>query len=443
MKLGVPVSRRSLSALAVVACALFALAGCQENLAGGAACPALCPDTLTVRDTVLYADEIMDTDVTLLGSPALGTEAQLLAADYEKGGDRLRTGVIFRFDSVQRALIDTTGGAPEPITSVDTASLRVSVVTPSSGAYDSTLVADSLLTFVVYDVNAAAGDFDTAAVRARFGAAEVGSLTVERDSLSGTIVIPLDTAYVASHIRDGERIRLGLVVQSDGGAQVRVYSAEGGSPASLQYIGYAGTSRLSAAASVNTRSSAGPAIRSLADYVLLLEGAPPPPPDVLAAGGIPSSRIFIRFDIPADLIDSSTTIVRANLEMHQQGNSLYASDDTVALVTRLVRATKVVDDPAQAAALSVDPSALSASFAVPPVRVSPSETRVDTIPLAHILLFWKSEGPETNQRSILLQSSAQGLDPRRFYLYSSNAADESLRPRLRITYIPRSGFGLP
>lgn len=434
---------RSWRALAAIAGVTLVLAGCQENLAGGAACPALCPDTLTVRDTVLLASEVLASDITLSGSPAIGTEAQLLAADFVRGGDRLRTGLVFRFDSLQRALVDTTGKPPRPITSVDTASLRINIVTPASGSYDSTLVRDSVVTFVLYDVNAAAADFDTAAVRQRFGVTEVGSLTVKRDSLTGTISIPLDTAFMASHVRDGERVRLGLEVQSDSGAQVRIYSVEGGSPASLHYAAHADTSRLAAALSVNTRSSSGPAIRSLADYMLLLEGAAPPPEGVLAAGGIPASRIFLRFDIPATLIDSNTTIVRANLEMHQQGNDLYSSDDTVALVTRLVRATKAVTDPAQAAVLSVDPIALSASFAVPEVRVSPSETRVDTIPLAHILLFWKSEGPETMQRSIVLQSSAQGLDPRRFYLYSSDAADESLRPRLHISYIPRSGFGLP
>lgn len=434
---------RSWRALALFAGATLVLAGCQEDLAGGAACPALCPDTLTVRDTVLFANEVLASDVTLHGSPALGTEAQLLAADFVRSGDRLHTGVVFRFDSVQRVLTDTTGKPPRPITSVDTATLRINIVTPASGSYDSTLVADTVVTFVVYDMDAPVNDFDTASVRARFGVTEVGSLTVKRDSLTGTIGIPLDTGYMASHIRSGDRIRLGLEVRSDNGAQVRIFSVEGGSPSSLQYTAMADTSRVSAAVSVNTRSTTGPALRSLADYVLLLDGAPPPPPDVLAAGGIPSSRIFLRFDIPAALIDSSTTIVRANLEMHQQGNDLYASDDTVALVTRLVRATRAVSDPAQAAVLSIDPIALSASFAVPAVRVSPSETRVDTIPLAHIFLFWKSEGPEMMQRSIVLQSSSQGLDPRRFYLYSSSAADENLRPRLRITYIPRSGFGLP
>ncbi len=422
---------------------MFALAGCQENLAGGAACPALCPDTLSVLDTVLYANEALATDVSLAGSPALGTETQLLVADFERGGDVLRTGVVFRFDSVQRVLDDTTDAPPVPITSVDTATLRINIVTPSSGAYDSTLVGDSLLTFTVYDVDAAASDFDTAAVRARFGAEEVGSLTMERDSLTGTISIPLDTGYFATHVREGRRIRLGLTVHSDGGAQVRLYSLEGGSPSSLQYIAHADTSRLSAVASVNTRTATAPSIRSLADYLLVLEGAAPPPSGILAAGGLPSSRIFLRFDIPASLIDSNTTIIRANLEMHQQGNSLYASDDTLALVARLVRATNAVSDPAQAAVLSIDPAALSASFAVPEVASSPGDTKVDTIPLAPILLLWKSEGPETMQRAIVLQSSGQGLDPRRFYLYSSDAADESLRPRLRITYIPRSGFGLP
>jgi hypothetical protein len=419
------------------------LAGCQENLAGGAACPALCPDTLTIRDTVLLASEVLESDITLAGSPAIGTELQLLAADYVQGGDHLKTGVVFRFDSLQRVLVDTTSNPPRPITSVDTANVRINIAAPASGGYDSTLVRDTVVTFVLYDVDASAADFDTAAVRARFGVTEIGSLTVKRDSLTGAISIPIDTGFVASHIRAGERVRVGLQVKSDSGAQIRLFSSEGGSPTSLSYIAHADTTRLSTSVPVNTRSSAGPPIRSLADYMLLLEGAAPPPSDVLSAGGIPASRIFIRFDIPPSLIDSSTTIVRANLEMHQQGNDLYSSDDSLALITRLVRASKVVTDPAQAAVLSIDPASISPNFAVSPVTVSPSDTRVDTIPLASILLLWKSEGPSTMQRAIVLQSSAQGLDPRRFYLHSGDASDESLRPRLRITYIPRSGFGLP
>ena len=434
---------RSWRALATFAGVALVLAGCQENLAGGAACPSLCPDTLAVHDTLLFASEVIDTDVTLPGSPAIGTETQLVAADYVQGGTRLLTGVVFRFDSVQRSLRDTTGNPPRPITSIDTASVRVSIVAPEGGSYDSTLVRDSSVTFVLYDVNVDAPDLDTAAVRERFGGAQLGTLTVKRDSLTGTISIPLDTAYLASHIRTGERVRLGLQVQSENGAQVRLNSLEGGASATLQYVGHADEARISAAIGVNSRANGGPPIRSLADYMLVLEGAPPPPADVLAAGGMPASRIFMRFDLPAALVDSSTTIVRANLELHQQGNDVYASDDSLALRLQLVRATKALTDPAQAAVLSVEPGAISAVFAVPPVVVSPSATRLDTIPLANVLLLWKREGPATMQRAIVLQSSSQGLDPRRYYLYSSAAAVDSLRPRIRITYIPRSGFGLP
>ena len=93
---------RSLRALVLSAGAALALAGCQENLAGGAACPALCPDTLTIKDTVLFAAQALDTDLTVPGSPPLGTELALLVANYEQGGDRLVTGVVLRFDSLQR-----------------------------------------------------------------------------------------------------------------------------------------------------------------------------------------------------------------------------------------------------------------------------------------------------------------------------------------------------
>lgn len=433
---------RSWRVLATLAGVALVLAGCQENLAGGAACPALCPDTLTVKDTVLFATEAIETDLTLEGSPAIGTETQLVAADYSRGGDTLRTGVVFRFDSLQRALLDTTGKPPRPITSIDTANVRISIIVPSTG-YDTSLVRDTAVTFVLYDVDADAPDLDTAAVRARFGATQLGSVTVKRDSLTGTISIPLDTGFLASHVRSGDRVRIGLQVQSDNGAQVRLNSLEGGSPTTLQYVGHADTTRVASTVGVNTRSASGPPIRNLADYMLVLAGAGPPPTGVLAAGGIPSNRIFIRFNLPAALVDSSTTIVRANLELHQQGNDLYASDDSLALVTRLVRATKAITDPAQAAVLSVDPAGISPAFAVPPLIVSPSETRLDTIPLANVLLLWKREGPATMQRAIVLQSSSQGFDPRRYYLYSGAEAVDSLRPRIRITYIPRSGFGLP
>jgi hypothetical protein len=81
------------------------------------------------------------------------------------------------------------------------------------------------------------------------------------------------------------------------------------------------------------------------------------------------------------------------------------------------------------------------------VRMNPSETRVDTLVLvsktANIVTLWRAEGPRIMQRAIVLQSSGEGRDARRFLLYTNSAQTDSLRPRLHLTYIPRSGFGLP
>ncbi|HEY9517142.1 MAG TPA: hypothetical protein VIQ74_15800, partial [Gemmatimonadaceae bacterium] len=165
---------RSLRAFVLSAGAALALAGCQENLAGGAACPALCPDTLTIKDTVLFAAQALDTDLTVPGSPPLGTELALLVANYEQGGDRLVTGVVLRFDSLQRAIVDTTGKPPRPLTRIDTAGVYLNIIAPEAG-YDSTLVRDSVVTFLVYDVDADAPDLDTAVVRERFSSPPIAS----------------------------------------------------------------------------------------------------------------------------------------------------------------------------------------------------------------------------------------------------------------------------
>ncbi|MBK5188197.1 MAG: hypothetical protein JJD97_08110, partial [Gemmatimonadaceae bacterium] len=75
------------------------------------------------------------------------------------------------------------------------------------------------------------------------------------------------------------------------------------------------------------------------------------------------------------------------------------------------------------------------------------QTRTDTLVLvsnsANLVTLWRAEGPRIMQRAIVLQSSGEGRDARRFLLYTNSAVPDSLRPRLHLTYIPRSGFGLP
>lgn len=433
--------RKSWRPLALFAGVVLVVAGCQENLSGGAACPSLCPDTLALRDTVLLGREVLDTDATLLGLPPLGTEGQVLLADYVRGGQRLHTVGVLRFDSLQRVFADTdTTKPPRLFTRVDSAGLVLQVINADS-VVDTALVKGDTVHFLVYDVDTPGSDFDTAAVHARFSSTPIASRAVPRDSVKGSIRIPIDSGFVAPHVRSGTRIRLGVAVQSDKDVQVRIGSSEGGSSSTLRYFGFVDTTKLSAIVSVNTRASAGPTVSSLADYTLPLEGSPPPPAGIIAAGGIPSSRIFLRFDLPAVLVDSSTTVVRANLELHQFGNTLFESADSLSLLTRVVRAKPDLSDITKASLLAVDPTALGVR--VPAITASPATTRLDTIPMVGLMLAWKHEGPAAAQRAIILQSSRESLDPRQYYFYSTSAAEDSLRPRLRISYIPRSGFGLP
>ena len=164
---------------------------------------------------------------------------------------------------------------------------------------------------------------------------------------------------------------------------------------------------------------------------------------VLPVGGLPSSRVYLRFNLPGVLIDSSTTIVRATLILHQRGDSTFQRVDSIALTPRVVIASPVVTDVAKAALLLANLTTVPLRS----VRANPNQVRNDTIALvsraSSIVTLWRAEGPERMQRAIVLQSSAEGRDPRRFFIFGNTAVPDTLRPRLHLTYIPRSGFGLP
>jgi len=420
------------------------IGACQENLAGGAACPALCLDTLTVKDTVLSGTDAFDTLTNVVGIPPLGTEQQLLVANYVQGGDSVQTAAILRFDSLIRILPDTdTLAAPKPITRVDSSGVKITVIAPTDSTRDTILVPDTV-TFLVFDVDANAPDLDTGAVHAQLNNPPIASRVVPRDSVKGAISIRIDTGWVAEHVRDGKRIRLGIRIQSAKSTQLRIGSADGGLPASLFYFGFSDTSKAFTQRNVNTHTNGSPPFNSLADYDLVLKGTPPPAAGILAAGGIPGSRIYMRFSVPSALIDSSATIVRANLIMHQLANVDFGTADTadtILLQTGVVQASPGVTNIAAATLLAASPGSLGIT-GVPTINFRPEVARPDTIPLVGVFSLWRRLGPLRSQRAIVLESTGEGIEPRQYLFYSNTAAD-SLKPRIEISYIPRSGFGLP
>jgi hypothetical protein len=436
--------------------ALVVLAACNEHLTQGAACPTLCPgQQLEVHDTVLVADGVFDTTEIVNGMPPLGTETQLLVARYkDTQGDSIVSGAVLRYDSLQRTFPRTDTTKPYvPLTSVTAASLQFTS-TP-----DTSMIRDSLR-FEVIDVDANVPDLDTATIHQLFlSRPPIGTLNVNKDSVSKGHSVPLDTAFVRQHVTTGKRIRLGVRIVSygsgtTGNAQVGIIPISSTSTASgtqtgpiLQYMGKAAVAdTIDSLSFVNhsiSKSSGGPEFKYLANYQLVLKGSPPAPSNVRPVGGLPSSRLYMRFNLPSALIDSSTTIVRATLILHQQGDQTFSRLDSISLTPRVVIANPNVVDISKAAILLAEPSTVPLLA----VRVNPNETRSDTLVLvsktANIVTLWRAEGPRLMQRAIVLQSSGEGRDPRRFLLYTNSAAVDSLRPRLHLTYIPRSGFGLP
>ena len=436
--------------------ALFTLAACNENLSGGAACPSLCPgQQLEVHDTVLVASEVFDTTALVLGMPPLGTESNLLVARWDDAaGDSIVSDAVIRFDSLQRAFprSDTTK-PPLPIASVSAASFVFTSNPDTARNRDS-------VRFEVVDVDANVPDLDTATIHNLLVTRPpIGTLTVAADTVATQHTVPLDTTFVRQKITTpGTRIRLGVRVfplhhTGHGGVQYGVVpltstsSSTGVSTGtSLQYMGHAPVAdTIDSLNFVNfaaSKSSGGPEFKYLANYQLVLKGSAAAPSGVLAVGGLPSSRVYMRFNLPSVLIDSSTTIVRATLILHQAGDPMFSDSDSLQLVPRVVIASPIVTDVSKAALLLAEPTTIPLLAQ----KANTNQSRPDTIVLvsrsASIVSLWRTEGPVIMQRAIVLQSSGEGVDPRRFLL-SSNTAADSLQPRLHLTYIPRSGFGLP
>jgi hypothetical protein len=436
--------------------ALLTLAACNENLSGGAACPSLCPgQQLEVHDTVLVASALFDTTALVNGMPPLGTETNLLVARWADSlGDSVVSDAVIRYDSLLRNFPRTdTTKPPFTVVSVSAASF---VFTSNP---DTSLNRDSVR-FEVVDVDANVPDLDTATIHNLLVTRPpIGTLTVAKDTIGTQHTVPLDTTFIRQHVTTpGARIRLGvrmfpLHVTGHGGAQYGIIplttttSSTGIQTGStLQYMGHAAVTdtidSLNFVNYANSKSSGGPEFKYLANYQLVLRGSPPPPSGVLPVGGLPSSRVYFRFNLPSALIDSATTIVRATLIFQQMPDPRYAGLDSLQLIPRVVIASPIVTDVSKAALLLAEPTTIPLLAQ----KANPNQVRADTIVLvsraASIVTLWRTEGPVIMQRAIVLQSSGEGRDPRRFLLYS-NAAADSLRPRLHLTYIPRSGFGLP
>lgn len=424
-----PAPRRLAVLLALVA---VVAAACSERLDGGAACPSLCPIANTaVLDTVLDAVVL---DSTVGGFPIPGESSSLLLA-VRPGPDTLDVRAVVRFDSLPARYFPPTGGDSVAITTSDSTMLSLRLDTAGTRFTQP-------VTIEAYDVDTvAAVDTAAAALTALFRPARrLGAVTLQPGTVVDSVRLRIsDTAFV-NRTQGTRRLRVGLRLVSTAAAQVRIGSAAGGGATLGPRLSFDPVRDTSYQPVVISTSSATPAVPQLAasfqDFSFVARTARGAIGSDLVVGGAPAQRVFVRFAVPARLADS-TTIVRATLELVQRPARGVSATDTVTLRPQGVVATDTVRDVSRAANLVASPSVL----ALDSLRLAPSDSGRRSISLVALVRAWRALPPGT-QRALVLRAQEEGVQAGELRFFSSEAAS-GLRPRLRLSYIPRTDFGIP
>ena len=210
-------------------------------------------------------------------------------------------------------------------------------------------------------------------------------------------------------------------------SEIRIASTERGAPPVLLFRATPDTATrpLTVIPASETPADDPIVARALSDYTVIVKAPPGAPPSVLAVGGLPPRRVYIRFNIPSSIIDSAT-VVRATLLLNQLSNPSIEPTDTVLIVPELVLAGIAVTDPTKAAQIT-------AELAGDTVKVRPGNSGLTSVEVARAFSVWRSQKPDTLPRAIVLRAVNEGSSPLEIR-FSSSEDVSALRPRLRISY---------
>jgi hypothetical protein len=405
--------------------ALFiAVPSCSENLDSSGVCPVLCPSLGGDVENIVLNAVAIDTTVNSLSG--LGEEAALLLASR---GDTLDTRVVIRFDSLP-STFTPVGGASQSITTVDSAYIQLRLDTLS-------IKGDGPFTIEAYDVDTTANDTSTVAVVALFRPDRfISSQQLARSEMKDTVKYFISNAAVLARIQSGSRFRVGLRVTGSASAQIPIASAEGGGSPLLFFRATPDTTtRPLTVIPLSKTPVDEPIVAShLTDYTVIAKAPPPASPSVLIVGGLPPRRVYFRFDIPSNIIDS-TNVVRATLLLNQLANPALDPTDSVLIIPQLVIAGAVVTDPTKA-------SQIVTEIFGDTVTVRPGNSGATNVELARAFGLWQTQKPDTLPRAIVLRVVREGTSPLEIR-FSSTEDVSALRPRLRISYTSRVPLRVP
>jgi hypothetical protein len=153
-------------------------------------------------------------------------------------------------------------------------------------------------------------------------------------------------------------------------------------------------------------------------------------------GGLPGERTFLRFNIPSFILDSST-ILRATLFLTQRPNRSSTTVDTIVLYPRLVTASEAVTDVGRAAEL-ITPE----GFNFDSLTAVSTDSGTRSIEIVNALLRWAFFTEQKAQRAVVITASLEGAVPGEVIFFSTEAP-AGVRPRLRVSYSPRTNFAVP
>jgi hypothetical protein len=405
------------------------LGACSEQVTSSLGCPQLCVDqSATLRDTLLIGAVVLDSTIT--GFPLIGESVDLSLVSR---GDTADVRLIARFDSLPTVYTPT---APQPdslIRLVDSATFIFVVDT----AFTKPL---GPVTIDAFDVDTTAADTVPSTLIPLFRPDRlIGSSTYTAAQLHDTLRLTLDNAAVLQKIANNQRLRIGLRLRDPQSPTVRVAGSL--FAPRIRFRVSADSTVLPDTVFIKSATPADdPTIASsLRFYALNAAGTlPPPGRGLLAVGGLAGARSYLRFDIPSIVLDS-VQVIRASLELTQlTSRSAGGSRDTLTLLTQAVIAGPAVTDVFTQSQFL----APLGTFVVDTLRIMPGQSGLHTVELVNVVRAWRTVGTTNTTRAIVLRAAQEGSSPGELN-FTSTEGPVDQRPRLRLTYVPRRGFGLP
>lgn len=415
--------RRFASLLPLVA--LVTASACTEKLNSVAGCPDLCTGQGAPIQTLVIEPVTLDTTVSAAGEFA--TEAFLFVGNR---GDTVDVRAVMRFDTIPARYAKANIIDSVDITTVDSAFLTVRIDRRGS------IVPDPV-TIDLYDVDGT--DANQTDVAAFFTASRlIGSRTFVKDSLKDSVRIPISNAVLLNKAQNHKRLRVGIKARN-ASTQFGIFATETGAGA---HVSFRATTDTAIHALVVLPKSATPVDdigRSTAfqDYTLPVKVPTPGPASGINVGGFPARLAYLRFTIPQGIIDSSI-VVRARLILTQIPNTQLGVADTVNLIPLVGAAASTVSDISRAARITLDRNVALIDSVLVPVR----ESGVRRVEIAVALQAWRLQSATTAPNVLVIRSGAEGVSIAEGRFYSMEAA-ANLRPRLEISYTPRTSFGRP